>query len=109
MTTTARGFTTRCHFCDKKIAFDSTNPEYVGKNGRPKPLDVDLSSEEILGVHKCPEREQFNYIERQKKAKEYNCFKCGDAIIFDERYKSKNNRPVPLDKFAAAPHACVQR
>jgi hypothetical protein len=87
-----------CNLCFKDITF-SAEPQYIGKTGKPKPLDVDFSGV-IIGPHNCS-------VWREQNRKRYFCNNCGKEIYFDDKAaKSKYGKVVPQDVRTLAPHQC---
>jgi hypothetical protein len=86
-----------CRLCFKDIAF-SSEPQYISVTGKMIPLDVNPAGI-ITGKHQCQ-------VWRQMNRRYYKCRKCSREIYFDEYQKSKNGRPIPLDRKTGFGHQC---
>jgi hypothetical protein len=82
-----------CRSCNQEITFDDF---HVSKRtGKKKPLNPYTGQ-----LHDCP-------VWRQQHIRHYDCRKgCGAKIFFDDRQKSKNGIPIPIDKRTGFPHQC---
>jgi hypothetical protein len=67
--------------------------------GKMIPLEVDPDSNQ---PHRCEEWKTQN-------RRYYDCKNCGKPIYFDESYKSKNDKFIPLDKETGQPHECSEQ
>jgi hypothetical protein len=90
--------TTLCKLCFKEITF-SSDPHYISKTGKKRPLDVDPAGV-IIGFHECPMWEAQHCQYR-------GCNICNkEWIYFDKKQNSINDRWVSISKETGSPHQC---
>ena len=83
-----------CKLCGQTIRW---NKDFVSElSGKIIPLEEDPNTDQ---PHKC---EQW----KAQNRKYYHCKDCNAEIYFDDLYKSKNGKYIPLDKATGEPHEC---
>jgi hypothetical protein len=84
----------RCYNCRQEICFNNNTRN---RNGVAVPVD------DYGNLHICGHKNRNTGFEDQK------CFRCGQAIHFDENYRSISRKYIPLDWNSGKPHECNER
>jgi hypothetical protein len=87
-----------CKYCHAEITFSDN---FLSKNGKRIPLDLDMQN------HQC-EQGQKAWEEKKKNPRSYNCRLCNEAIYFDER-TADSGKKVPIEVLTDKPHDCPKR